>query len=90
MGCTWGVCPSPAVSQCVLEKTWKEMIGKIEFKTGGLGRKIVDGKFEVWVCLSDHYSCSEQVDDALCFTFSEQHNVFVPWGFSKELSMSIA
>ena len=46
--------PAPSVQDCVLGQTWKQLraLGRV-FSTGGLGREMVVGEFEVWVCTRD-------------------------------------
>ena len=77
--------PAPSVQDCVLGQTWKQLraLGRV-FSTGGLGREMVVGEFEVWVCTRDS-SCGGAVG-AVCFTYSEGLEVFVPWGLESELN----
>ena len=80
--------PSADVFRCSLEKTWQDIrddrqasdaTGK-GVQTGGLGRKMVNNEWEVWVCYPE-LTCGALVgSDAVCFTFSERFHVFVPWG----------
>lgn len=43
-------------------------------------------EYEVWVCtLEPLDNCVTRPNDAMCFTFNEQHEVFVPWGYNSEL-----
>jgi len=77
--------PVPNVSHCVFGNTWKDIITmKARFYTGGLGKLMTNDKWEVWVCQVDH-ACSATENDRVCFTYSEEHHVFVPWGYSRHL-----
>jgi hypothetical protein len=76
--------PSPNVSQCVFDKSWEYIKShKVMFKTGGLGKKMRLG-WKVWVCSLSH-PCGDDKNDLVCFTYSEFHHVFVPWGLNSEL-----
>ena len=77
--------PAPVVHDCVLEKTWEQLreLGRV-FTTGGLGREMVADEFEVWVC-TRHSSCGSAAG-AVCFTYREGLEVFVPWGLESELN----
>ena len=77
--------PAPGVSHCVLEDTWEHVVeNKHHYKAGGLGRKMRDG-WGVWVCM-EHPCCADK-DDRVCFTYSEEHRVFVPWGYNRHLHL---
>ena len=59
----WG---SNRYSHCTLNHTMQDL-GKLagtasRYKTGGLGRLMVDGVFESWVCLPGH-ECSPRPDE---------------------------
>jgi len=76
--------PSPEVEHCVFGKTWRDVLGsRALFATGGLGKRLCP-EWEVWVCAAAH-PCVEREDDWTCFTYSERHKVFVPWGLNSAL-----
>ena len=76
--------PSPKVKTCVFGKTWKDVMGDRDLlATGGLGKK-QRTEWKVWVCDAAH-PCVERKGDWLCFTYSESHEVFVPWDFNSVL-----
>ena len=77
--------PAPNVAHCVFEHTWRDLRSmQGSFSTGGLGKLVTDFEWEVWVCM-DH-PCATDKDDKVCFTFSEAHHVFVPWGYKSHLT----
>ena len=47
-------------------------------KTGGLGNLIVEGKFEIWVCLHND-PCALGGDFFFCYVIDESTKTFVPW-----------
>ena len=79
--------PPPNVSHCVFEGTWDDVTvveNKPLYKTGGLGKMMRDG-WQVWVCV-DH-PCATDKKDRVCFTYSEEYHVFVPWGYNSHLKI---
>ena len=75
--------PAPNVVHCVFEGTWADVVEhKHLYKTGGLGKKLRD-EWKVWVCME--HACATDKTDRVCFTFSEEHRVFVPWGYNSHL-----
>ena len=54
---------------------------KERFFTGVLGKVMTEFKWEVWVCQVEH-PCSVSEKDMVCFTYSEENHVFVPWVFN--------
>ena len=75
-------------------RSWKE-IGTIlaeqdrnhpNIATGGLGRKMIPNKIEVWVC-SRPDRCATSEEDFMCYVFDEQEHVFLPWGRNSELKI---
>ena len=77
--------PAPNVSHCVFEHTWRDLRSmQVSFSTGGLGRLMTDSEWEVWVCME--HPCATDTDDRVCFTYSEAHHVFVPWGYKSHLT----
>ena len=78
--------PADEVAHCVFEHTWRDVIwDKQVFRTGGLGRRMTVGEWEVWVCVTQHQCVA--AGDALCFTYSETREVFVPWHYNSVLSL---
>ena len=43
-------------------------------------------EWKVWMCAAD-LACSAREGDRVCFTFSERHQVFVPWGYNSDLEI---
>ena len=79
--------PAQEVAHCVLDQTWQEISLQWDsFFTGGLGRELVVDEWEVWLCASD-VPCALERGGLVCFTYSEAHQVFVPWGDNKHLSL---
>ena len=85
--------PAASVAHCVLEKEiWKDLAmldksgaAKV-WSTGGLGKKMVNYEFEVWLCTT--LSSCGGAGGEVCFTFSERHEIFVPWGYACELEVT--
>ena len=40
--------------------------------------------WKVWVC-GAQLPCAIEEQDWVCFTYNEFHDVFVPWGYNREL-----
>jgi len=76
--------PHPEAEHCVFNQTWADVMGARDvFATGGLG-KLLRAEWKVWVCAAAH-PCVAREGDQACFTYSERHAVFVPWGFNSAL-----
>ena len=76
--------PHPEAEHCVFNHTWTDVIRAPDvFATGGLG-KLLRAEWKVWVCAAAH-PCVAREGDQACFTYSERHAVFVPWGFNSAL-----
>ena len=70
--------------QCTL--SWQEIRrSNPRTRTGGLGEFLVEGKYEVWLCLQD--SVCSTLDDWFCYVFNEQTLKFEAWGFNSELKL---
>ena len=70
--------------QCTL--SWQEIRrSNPRTRTGGLGEFLVEGKYEVWVCLQDNV-CST-LDDSFCYVFNEQTLTFEAWGLNAEVKV---
>ena len=81
--------PAPSVEHCVLDKTWADVkADRSAFAVGGLGRKLMP-EWKVWMCAAD-LACSAREGDRVCFTFSERHQLFVPWGYNSDLEIAKA
>jgi len=81
--------PAGNVAHCVLGLTWAQLRPSAvasAVSTGGLGKALVVDEFETWLC-STLSSCGS-VGGAVCFTFSEAREVFVPWGYARELNFT--
>jgi len=70
-----------------MDKTWREVIeSKDVMATGGLGDLMTALEWEVWVC-GAQLPCALQAHDWVCFTYSEKYEVFVPWGYNRQLGL---
>lgn len=83
--------PAANVAHCVSGLTW-EQLSKLgpstfekAFSTGGLSELMVVDEFEVWMCTTLS-SCGGS-GGVVCFTFSEAHEVFVPWDYACKLEI---
>ena len=77
--------PASNVSHCVFDKTWEDIqANRYIFQTGGLGNKMRGPEWKVWVC-GAQLPCAIEKHDWVCFTYNELHDVFVPWGYNREL-----
>ena len=77
--------PAPEVEHCVFDKTWLDITEQKDlFAMGGLGKKLM-AEWKVWMCAAD-VPCAVR-GDLVCFTFSERHRVFVPWGYNSQLKI---
>ena len=56
------------------------------YTVGGLGTMTMEDAFEGWVCDPQH-PCAHDKKDMVCFTYSEKHKVFVPWGRNSALNV---
>ena len=85
--------PAPHVAHCILELTWVQLRGlkpvasSGAVSTGGLGKLLVMDEFEAWLCTT--LSSCGGADGSVCFTFSEAREVFVPWGYARELNFTL-
>jgi len=79
--------PPENVSKCVFDKTWPE-VNKLKgvMETGGLGDLMTAHEWEVWVC-GAQLPCALQVQDWACHPYSEEYEVFVPWGYNRQLGL---
>ena len=84
-------------SHCHCDWTWKEMRERFKshfydegprYRTGALGKLMVPDKYEVWLCIEDHY-CSDlsSSDSWFCWVFNEQTQHFVPWAPNSKLHL---
>ena len=80
----WG---SKEYRHCHFEWTWKELrqhfkanfFGTMpQFRTGSLAEHMSEGRYEVWVCMQDHY-CSDAANKWFCWVYDEVAGAFVPW-----------
>ncbi|EKX34603.1 hypothetical protein GUITHDRAFT_90447 [Guillardia theta CCMP2712] len=81
----------PDYLTCQIQHGWQEIVDdepalNNTIKTGGLGKQMVVGRFEVWVCsYQDH--CARP-GNAFCYVYDEHEETFVPWGLEDELMLS--
>ena len=81
--------PGENVLKCAFDGTWAEVrdgVGKGVMQTGGLGKMMIDGEWEVWMCGSQ-LPCALAKNDWVCFTYNEIHGQFVPWGYNRRLRL---
>ena len=79
--------PEENASTCVFDKTWQEVRElKGVMETGGLGDLLIEDEWEAWVC-GAQLPCAIQAQDWVCYTCSEKHEVFVPWGYNRKLGL---
>ena len=82
---------------CNLGMTWSEILQEMEDQrisrtdrpnvvTGGLGSKMIAGKFEVWVCRRQD-PCAVSPEDLMCYVYDEQQHIFLPWDSNSELKI---
>ena len=84
----WG-----SVSQymtCTCPLTWRDLHKDFTFfeytsRTGGLGKLMVEDKYENWWCTTDHM-CAPP-GDYMCFVWGEVERRFIPWGLNSELKL---
>ena len=84
----WG-----SVSQymtCTCPLTWCDLHKDFTFfestsRTGGLGKLMVEDKYENWWCTTDHM-CAPP-GDYMCFVWGEVERRFIPWGLNSELKL---
>ncbi|EKX49158.1 hypothetical protein GUITHDRAFT_136318 [Guillardia theta CCMP2712] len=72
----------PVYVNCQMNHTWDDVIhGQLAknqtFKSGGLGKLMTRGEFEVWVC-SYQDECAKP-RNPFCYVFNEQQKLFIPW-----------
>jgi len=90
--------PSANTSHCRMTSSWESITSSEEeyskYRTGGLGKLMTMDKYEVWLCslsaataLDSALPCMIPVGDAICFTYSEEHRIFVPWGLNSALNL---
>jgi hypothetical protein len=78
--------PSANVKNCDMPKTWKELsLEPGSHTTGGLGKFMILYQWEVWMCHTGVVCGGLEQHDDVCFTYSEEHGVFVPWGLRSEI-----
>ncbi len=84
----WG-----SVSQymtCTCPLTWRDLhkdftLFESTSRTGGLGKLMVEDKYENWWCTTDHM-CAPP-GDYMCFVWGEVERRFIPWGLNSELKL---
>jgi len=68
--------------KCRMQHTWGEIVHGLyarntSFKIGGLGKRRIGGKHEVWVC-SYRDDCAKH-NNAFCYIFDFEKTAFIPW-----------
>jgi hypothetical protein len=84
----WG-----SVSQymtCTCPLTWRDLHRNHTFfeaisRTGGLGKLMVEDKYENWWCTAEHM-CAPP-GDFMCYVWGEVERRFIPWGLNSELKL---
>ena len=81
--------PRDDVVHCSLDLSWRQLVdamalGSPRWTTGGLGSLMVTDQWEVWLC-DQHAPCLPDGDACVCFVYSEQHQLFLPWGRCEEV-----
>lgn len=83
-----------------MPKTWRELAQisaisdnsessvKGSLATGGLGKFMIPGQWEVWLCQTGVVCGGVEQREDVCFTYSEEYFVFVPWGLRSELDFA--
>jgi hypothetical protein len=72
--------------ECQCTQSWQEIRQPdSRTRTGGLGKFMVEGKYEVWVCLQDDI-CST-LDDWFCYVFNELTLNFEAWGLNAKVKV---
>jgi hypothetical protein len=61
----------------------KSLEWQTRYVTGGLGKLMTVGEYEVWLCDTKHECAPE--GDMMCFTFNEKSMVFSPLGLNSDL-----
>ena len=72
----------PDYLTCQIQHGWQEIVDdepalNNTIKTGGLGKQMVEGRFEVWVC--SHQDHCARAGNAFCYVYDEHEETFVPW-----------
>ena len=96
---TWG---SPEFAHCELNFTFRELRNRYKesrppnFKTGGLGPLMQPGRYEVWLCVEDHYCSIHPTDKFFCWVLDETKvksvgevapDQWVPWNHHAHLQL---
>ena len=81
----WG---RPGYVHCEQPYSWSEVLhgykdSKIAAKVGGLGKLLVRGGYETWICILGHF-CG---DPYFCWVYHEADKVFTHWGTNGELKL---
>ena len=94
----WG---DPAFIHCHCNLTMKELRQRKKdalsprYRTGGLGRRLTRGIWEVWLCLDSYHGCPSAVGQWFCFVVDERIALqeerapqqYVPWGYNANLKL---
>jgi hypothetical protein len=95
---TWG---SPEFAHCKLSLTLEELGNRYteslppKFKMGSLGPLKQPDRFEVWICIEDHYCANHPTDKYFCWVLNETKSKngevapgqYVPWDHNTKLQI---
>jgi len=76
---------------CKLDLTWKDLTNMLQqdesvFVTGGLGKRMTENEFEVWICMKNN-ECTYDPHNPMCFVYDEQDKKFLPWAHNDDLKL---
>lgn len=78
-----------SVQHCSVPFGWDDLVNlpefRTRFKTGGLGRRMVPGRFEVWVCDRFDACVPDGKHDLMCYAYDEWTKNFVPLSLNSEI-----
>ncbi|EKX35945.1 hypothetical protein GUITHDRAFT_117860 [Guillardia theta CCMP2712] len=74
--------------------TWEALLynasmGRVAFKTGGLGMLAIHGLYEVWVCIQNHPCALDPADPSFCWVYNEMETTWIPWGENSNLQLFV-
>jgi len=70
---------------CTFTQTWDDIVGspdvKTRYRSGGLGKRIVPGKYRVWLFdANDPCHGGMSGEDMMCYVFNERFGTFLSMG----------
>ena len=85
---------NPAYAHCAIQaSSWREIRSHARYKTGGLGKLLVEDSIEVWVCDTMDTCNMELVSDAhgkrdfMCYAFDEGTHQFLPLTLNSQVRL---